>query len=210
MTKKFLPVLAAIALLAACGEETRDGQLTLSGSQPVKIVDQGGSTVDFVTGPLKVQFGADSGHKFTVQLEQSGRKAKFSGKAPDAGDWNFTVLGRDIGQPVNLTSARSVAMYGPVYTSWGTGGFCGFDGTWETEDQWQKGNEDWSVSFAAASNSAALGAFKSRVEGKDYLISSRNTWCHERREHEPFPRHGRWDATSEKLSNMKDLGVKFD
>lgn len=209
MTKKFLPVLAAIALLAACGEETRDGQLTLSGSQPVRIVDQGGSSVDFVSGPLKVQFGADSSRQFTVQLEQSGRKAKFSGKAPDAGDWNFTVLGRTIGQPVDLTSARSVALYGPISTQSGTGSFCGFNGTWETEEQWQKGNEDWSVTFADAQSGGGLGVFKSRVEGKSYLIGTRNVWCLERQPREPLPdRGGR--RMSERLQDLQDSGVKFD
>jgi hypothetical protein len=209
MTKKFfLPMIAAVALLAACGEETRDGQLTLSGTQPVKIIDQGGSAVEFVSGPLKVQFGADSSRKFTVQLEQADRKAKFSGQAPDAGDWNFTVLGRDIGQPVDLASARSVALYGPVSTQMGTGGFCGMNGTWETEEQWQKGNEDWTVTFADAQSGGNLGVFKSRVEGKSYLLGTRNVWCNDRPQRDPLPDRGR--HFSESLSKLQDSGVKFD
>jgi hypothetical protein len=186
--------------------------LTLTGGQAVRIIDQGGSPVDFTTGPLKVTFGADGGRKFTAQLEQAGRKAKFSGKVPDAGDWNFTARGKDIGQPVDLASGRSVTLYGPIATRWGTGGFCGFDGTWETEERWQKGNEDWTVSFADAQTGAALGAFKSRVEGKDYLVDSRNVWCRERPRHEPIdrPLPGGGRRMSESLQNLQDSGVKFD
>lgn len=212
--QKLVPVLVAAALLAACGEETRNGQLTLTGAQPVRIIDQGGSPVDFVGGPIKVVFSADSSRKFTVSLEQSGRKAKFSGRVPYADDWNFTVKGGDIGQPVDFTSQRTVSLYGPVYTRWGTGGFCGFDGQWETEETWQKGNEDWKVSFADARSGAGLGAFASRVSGKDYLLSSRNVWCRERPRHEPYPgpypRYPRWNQMSQNLSSLEKNGVSFD
>jgi hypothetical protein len=208
INRRILPLLAAVVLLAACGEETRNGQLTLSGSQPVRVIDQGGAAVDFVSGPLKVTFGAESRSKFTVELEQSGRKAKFSGKIPGGTqDWNVTIKGGDIGQPVDLSSARSVAYYGPVWTSWGMGDPCGMNGRWETEQQWQKGREDWKVSFADAGTGKSLGAFSS-VKDQDYLISSRNTWCRERPM--PEPRGPRWDRVAQRLGGMQLDSVNFD
>ena len=204
--KHLLAVAAAACLLAACGEETRDGQLTLSGSAPLKIADQGGQTVEFYSGPLKVEFGADSGRKFTVKLEQNGRTAKFSGQAPDVADWNFTVRGRDIGQPADFTSKRAIALYGPIARRWGLGGPCGFNGRWETDERWQKGNEDWSVLFKDAATSADIGTFASHREGQDFLIESHNVWCRERPEHEP---HGRMERVSQSVSELKEKGVKF-
>lgn len=198
---------AAAALLVACGEETRNGQLTLSGSAPLKIADEGGQTVEFYSGPLKVEFGADGSRRFTVKLEQSGRTAKFSGRAEGIRDWNFTVRGRDIGQPADFASKRTITLVGPVSRRWGMGGPCGFNGQWETEERWQKGNEDWSVSFEDAGSGANLGAFSSRKEGLDILIDSRNVWCRERREREPGG--GRWDRLSQSLSELKPDAIKF-
>lgn len=206
--RNILTIFAAAALLAACGEETRNGQLTLSGSAPLKIADEGGQTVEFYGGPLKVEFGADGGRKFTVKVEQNGRTAKFSGKASGIDDWNFTVRGRDIGQPADFTSKRTVTLYGQVATRWGFGGPCGFNGRWETEERWQKGNEDWGVAFKDAGTGADIGSFASRKEGQDYLIDSRNVWCRERPEHEPG--HGRWDRLSQSLSELKPAAVKFE
>jgi len=211
--RSILPLLAAAVLLAACGEETRNGQLTLSGTQPVRIIDQGGSPVDFATGPLKVTFSADNSRKFTVELEQNGRKAKFSGQVPGGTqDWNVTLKGADIGQPVDLASSRSVAYYGPVSTSWGWGGPCGFNGTWQTEESWQRGKEDWKVSFADAQTGAALGAFASQKDD-NYLIARRDVWCRERPMPEPHPR-GRLGAMSEQLGSslgeLQQKGVNFD
>ncbi len=202
----FLTVASAI-FLAACGEETRTGQLTLAGSAPVRIASQDGKTVEFFAGPLKVEFGASSGRKFTVKLEQDGRTATFSGKVPNADNWNFTVLGKDVGQPMDFSSRRNIQLYGAVSKSWGTGGSCGFNGRWETEDSWQKGNEDWSVAFADAATSHAVGSFNSRQEGQNYLIDSRNVWCRERPDHD---RGGRWDRMSKKLEDIKPADIKFD
>lgn len=199
--------VACAIFMAACGEETRNGQLTLSGSAPVRIADQEGKTVEFFSGPLKVEFGASSGRKFTVKLEQDKRTAKFSGKVPDADSWNFTVRGKDIGQPLDFTSRRDIQLYGPISRSWGWGSPCGFNGRWETEEQWQKGNEDWNVSFADAHSAAPVGDFKSRKEGQDYLISSRNVWCRERPDHD---RGGRWDRMSKQLEDLKPADIKFD
>lgn len=197
--------LAALAL-AGCNEEKRNGQLTLAGSTPLKIQDQSGKAVEFVNGPLKVVFDPEGSTKIAVTLEQDGRTAKFTGEIPRGADWNFTIRGQAIGQAVDIASARKIELYGPILRSWGTGGHCGFNGRWETEEEWRKGNEDWDVAFADSATGKPAASFKSRREGQDYLISSRNTWCRERPEHD----RGRWDRFSEKLSNLKESGVKFD
>lgn len=218
--KRIVPLLFAAVLLAACGEETRNGQLTLAGSQPVRVIDQSGAVMQFVTGPLKVTFGAESRSKFTAELEQNGRKAKFSGAMPAYSDWNFTVRGRDIGQPVDLASTRSVALHGPTRTTWGMGGPCGFNGQWETEETWQQGTEDWKVAFNDAQTGAALGAFASRTE-QSVLLGTRDVWCRERPMPEPrYPRYPdyprdpgrgrRLEAVSQKLGNIVPADVNFD
>ena len=67
MNKKMILLgIAACVLTLGCDSETREGKLTLSGSAPVRIVDEGGRTVEFVSGPVKVEFGAGSGNRFTV------------------------------------------------------------------------------------------------------------------------------------------------
>ena len=206
--RSIVPLLLGAVLLAACGEETRNGQLTLTGSQPVRVIDQGGAAVDFVSGPLKVTFGADGSRTFTVELEQNGRKAKFSGKVPGGTqDWNVTIKGGDIGQPVDLASRRTVAYYGPIWTSWGMGDPCGFNGRWETEESWQKGREDWKVSFADAGTGRSLGAFASQKD-QDYLLGRRNTWCRERPM--PEPRGPRWNSVAQRLDRFQLDGVRFD
>lgn len=198
-------LLVLAAALVACGEETRNGQLSLAGSAPLRIADQEGKTVDFYSGPLKVVFKAESRSKVTVQLEQGERAARFSAKIPGSRDWNFSIKGSEIGQPVDLESQRSVALHGPVYERTGTGGPCGFDGNYITEERWQAGTEDWKVSFTDASTAQAVGSFASRKEDT-YLIYSRNLWCRERRHHEPG-RGGRWDRVSQKVG---ELTPKFD
>lgn len=206
MNKSRIALALVAFALAGCNEEKRNGQLTLAGSTPLKIQDQSGKTVEFVSGPLKVVFDPEGSTKVAIKLEQDGRTAKFTGQVPRGADWNFSIRGQDIGQNVDLDSSRKIELYGPITRTWGTGGHCGFNGRWETEDEWRKGNEDWDVAFADSASGKPAARFKSRREGQDYLISSRNTWCRERPEHD----RGRWDRVSEKLSNLKENGVKFD
>ena len=207
-TKNILLALAAGFMMTACDHETRNGELTLSGSAPLRILDEGGKAVDFVGGAVKVEFAASSNRKFSVTMEQGDRKAKFSGKVPEGNNWSFTLRGREIGQGFDAASLRSIQLYGPISTSIGSGGSCGFDGRWVTEDQWQKGNEDWTVAFTDASSAVAVGGFKSRREGQNYLVGSRELYCRE--EHRRDPGHGRWDRMSKNLSSLSDSGVKFD
>lgn len=201
-------VLAAALSTTACDEEKRAGQLTLAGTAPLRIVDKNGSAVEFQTGPLTVEFDAKGGGRVAVTLDQSGRKAEFEAKVPRRADWNFSLKGRDIGQPADIASARKVELYGPRERRIGNGGPCGFNGTYTTEEIWQKGNEDWTVSFADAQSAAPVASFKSRREGEDFLVETHNLWCRERPERHPGG--GRWDRVSEKLKKLEPTQVKFD
>lgn len=204
-------IFAAAVAMTACDEQVRNGQLTLDGSAPLRIADQAGGTVDFYSGPLKVEFSPEGGRTVGVKLEQGGRIARFTAKVSRT-DWNFSVKGSEIGQPVDLVSERKVELYGPIYARTGTGGPCGFNGTYVTEERWQSGNEDWSVSFADAGTAQPVGVFKSRLEGVSYLIDSRLLWCRERPQHE-FPRHERhtrFDRISTQLDGMQGAAVAFD
>lgn len=208
--KRLSLVLAAAVVMTACGEETRTGQLTLAGSAPLRIADKNGGTVEFYTGPLKVEFDPQGGRQVAIKLDQSGRVAEFTAKVPRNADWNFSIKGSEIGQPVDLESKRKVELYGPLQRRTGTGGPCGFDGNYVTEETWQQGNEDWSVAFANAGTSQPIGSFQSRREGEWYLIERRDLWCREHHRREPFPRGGRWDRASQTLKDLQDNPVKFD
>jgi len=212
--KKMLLGLAVCILAIGCNDETREGKLNLSGTTPVRIVDEGGKTVEFVSGAVKVEFGAHSGNTFSVSMEQAGKKAKFSGKVPESSDWNFTLHGKQIGQLVDLTSLRKVQLYGEKHTQIGTGGSCGMNGRTVTEETWQNGNEDWTVAFNDASNGQSIGNFASRREGQSYLVDSRDLYCRERPEHDrPGPRSIVSTPTSTAVKNLSTqvaAGVKFD
>jgi hypothetical protein len=215
MKKKVPYVLCLAALiLGACGEETRNGTLTLAGVNPVKIADKSGKTVEFYAGPAKVQFSGSSSGKFTVVVSQGDRKAEFSGKAPkNDGSWNVTVRGKDIGQPEDFASARSVEYYGQTWRQLRDGGPCGMNGRYEVEDTYQKCNEDWKVSFTDAGNGAAVGTFASRIDGDTCLIDSRQLWCRDNPMPPPYPRGGRWDrmdGTVQRLKDLSETGINFN
>lgn len=180
-------VFAFVVVLLGCDRETRTGELILSGSTPVRIVDEGGKTVEFVSGSVKVEFDAGRDRKFTVIMTQGeSKKAKFSGRAPGNDDsWNFTLRGKEIGQLVDLVSLREIAYYGETWRELRDGGFCGRNGRWLVEEEYQKCNEDWKVAFTDAGTSQDVGVFRSRREGQRCLRSSRNIYCRE--EYNPQP-----------------------
>ena len=212
MNKKLLLCLGAALLVAACDSETRNGQLTLTGTSAVRVMDKDGHAVDFTSGPLKVAFGVPGGDKISVRLEQGDRKATMEARVPADGDFNFTLRGADMGQSFDLASQRKLDLYGEKHTSIGNGGSCGFDGEWVTEETWQKCNEDWKVLFTDTRNSAALGTFESIHNGADCLIATRDLYCRERHTHDrPGPRGvAAANKTTNDLKAQVDSGVKFD
>lgn len=211
MTRKsILFSLAACLVAASCDSETREGSLVLTGSAPVRIVDEGGKPVEFVSGQLKIEFDAHSNNKFSITIEQAGRKAKLSGRVPDGDSWNFTLRGREIGQTLDIASRRDIELYGERRTSIGRGGPCG-RGTWVTEEQWQRCNEDWKVAFTDSGDSRSIGTFASRREAQSCLVASRNLYCE--REFPDRDRPGpmvKTPAAIEKLAAQVEAGVKFD
>jgi hypothetical protein len=207
MKKMNVLLLATVAAFAACNKESRDGQLTLAGSNPLRIADESGKTVEFVNGALKAAFEPGSKDKVTVSLEQAGQKAKFTAKIPDNRDWNFTLRGKDAGQNVDMASKRTITLTGEPKKRYGTGGFCGFDGRWQTEEIWRDGKEDWKVAFADSQTGYAVAAFESH-KNDTYLVESKNIWCRENPRREPGG--GRWDRLSSRIEKLKTDGVKFD
>jgi hypothetical protein len=142
------------------------------------------------------------------------KKAKFSGKAPSSDDsWNFTLRGRDIGQPIDLESKRDVELTGKPWRQIGEGGSCGW-GRWVTEEEYQNCNEDWKVAFADAATSSALGSFHSRREKLTCHLSSRNLYCRDDGRDIPRPPHPRdfskVKESVEKLSVLSEKGIRFD
>src|SRR4051812_45323362 len=106
--------LAACALALGCDSETRNGSLSLSGSAPLTVIDEGGKAVDCTAGDLKVEFSGSSRDKFTVSLEQGNRKAKFSATVKNGTDGNFTLHGSEIGQAFDAKSTRKGEHFGPI------------------------------------------------------------------------------------------------
>lgn len=201
-------VVAAAIAMTACNEETRNGQLTLAGSAPLRIAGQNGTT-EFYTGPLTVEFAPEGGRKVKVKLKQDSRETEFQVNISQR-DWNFTVRGSEIGQPVDLASNRSVQLYGPVERRIGNGGPCGFDGNWVTDEYWQQGTEDWTVKFTDAGNGSAVGTFASR-RNDSYLVRTEQLWCRENHRHEPRGPMGRWGANlSAKLGDIQPASLNFD
>lgn len=208
-------VFSAVFVLLGCDNETRDGELVLSGATPVRIVDEGGKTVEFVSGPVKAEFSVERDHKFTVTMTQGENKqAKFSGRAPqDGGSWNFTLRGKEIGQPVDLASTRSLELYGKTWREIREGSFCGRNGRWLMEEEYQRCNEDWKVAFADAETSQDVGAFRSRREGLRCLLASRYIYCRE----ESFPPQpipprplSKAEDAVKTITRQAADGIKFD
>ena len=219
--KKISSILClAVVLLAACGEETRNGLLTLAGSEPLRITDQSGKVVEFAAGPTKVVFSADKSRKFTVTVSQGqDKQAAFSGQAPANDGWNFTLRGKDMGQQVDMTSDQKVEFSGRPWRNIRDGGPCGFNGRMVVEDEYQTCSEDWRVDFADAVSAQPVGTFLSQRSNMTCLIGSRNLYCRDygpNPPHPPYPHHPRprrLDAAEKSVQKLNDLGIgniKFD
>jgi|CXWL01.1.fsa_nt_gi hypothetical protein len=189
MRQNAFPMILTVAVLAltGCNKETREGQLTLSGTAPVRFVSEGGKLVEFYAGPTKVEFSANSRDKIAVVVSQQDKKAVFSGKAPAGEDWNFVLRGKDIGQPVDMTSRRQLTYKGKPQTAIVDGGFCGSNGRWVVEEKHQACDEEWTVAFADANTSLALGNFRSFRGDRTCVLSSRNLYCRDEMRPVPVP-----------------------
>ncbi|MBI5239077.1 MAG: hypothetical protein HY926_01255 [Elusimicrobia bacterium] len=208
----------AAALLAACGEETRNGQLTLAGSNPLKLADESGKVVEFLAGPTKVVFSAESSRRFKVSVSQGqDKQATFSGQAPAGSGWNFTLRGKDIGQQVDLASDHKVEFVGRPWRTIRDGGPCGFNGRMVIEEEYQTCNEDWRVDFADSASAQPVGTFRSKRDNLTCLIYSRDLYCRDYGPNPPYPPYPhyprRLSSAEDSVKKLNDLGVsgiKFD
>lgn len=208
--KKPLLLLAAVAALAACDSETRKGSITLAGSSNIPLNGRNGAA-ELVAGPAEVTFrkGSSSG-RVVVKVRQSGREVEL--EAPVSGDYrsgNFTLRGSEIGQPVDMVSARSYAITGAPqrYTTIEERGFqtCRVDVTYDPCD------ESWTVDFKAV-NGTALGTFSSRSATQCNLRQGMPYACW-RDPSRDFPRHDFPRDRHHLLRASLDKGadkVKFD
>jgi hypothetical protein len=169
MKKLSFALIVACLAVAAC-KETRNGSITLSGTAGIPLVDKSGAHAELVAGSAEITFqkGSKNG-TIAIGVKQSGRpdvniEAPFTGN-PSNGD--FTLKGSDIGQPVDMVSARSYAITGPNerWSNWEDQGFerCLIESSFDPCD------ENWTVSFRAAAGE--VGAFAAHTA----------TRCNERR-----------------------------
>lgn len=166
MMKTTLPLIAVAVCLTASGCDfklKRNGQVTLSnGTVSIPLNDRSGSRAEIVAGPAEVQVKkGDAKDTIEVRVRQPGRsEVNFS--AAVSGDYrsgNFTLRGSEIGQPVDLTSARSYVVTGPTRRET-TIEDTGFERC-TVEILYEPCDENWTVSFRSGSG-AELGAFASR------------------------------------------------
>lgn len=209
--KKTAFVLAA-ACLAAVGcdnKVTRTGSITLTGSASIPLIDKSGAHAELVAGSaeLTVQKGSKDG-TIAVKVRQIGRP-EVNFEAPVLGDYrsgNFTLRGSEIGQPVDMVSARSYAITGATqrWSTWEDQGFerCMIDYSFDPCD------ETWTVAFHAPAGD--LGSFAARTPTR--CNEQRNQYfCQPLPRHEPnIPDYPRGPHRLDKVLSTDPSSVKFD
>jgi len=163
--------VAVLLAVAGCDfKETRSGLINLTSSAAIPLNGKAGAAT-LVAGKAEITFKkGSSDNAINIRVRQPGRpeielEAKVSG---DYRTGNFTLKGSEIGQPVDMASARAWAITGATqrYDNWEDQGnqTCMVSVTYDPCD------ENWTVGFRSASG-ADLGAFTSRYA----------THCNERR-----------------------------
>jgi hypothetical protein len=190
MKKSLLPLIAVCLAVSACDLIKRDGTVTLTGGSPIPLNDRNGSRAELVAGPAEVRVKkGDASGTIDIRVRQPGRnEINFSAAVSgDVRSGNFTLRGSEIGQPVDLTSARSYVITGRPqrYSTIEETGFqrCMVDVTYDPCD------ENWNVTFRSGSG-AELGSFASRSAERCNERRGFPYNCH--RVHEPrIPDHPR-------------------
>ena len=211
MNRRSLPLVAVLIAVAGCDfKETRSGQIVLTpaGSAGIPLNGKAGAA-SLVAGSAELTFKKGSSkNSIALSVKQSGRP-NVDLEAAVAGDYtsgNFSVRGADIGQPVDMTSARAYAITGPAerYSNWEDQGnqTCMVDTIYEPCD------ENWTLSFRSA-NGVELGSFASR-QGTRCNERRSVGFCRQNPQREPhipdFPRGPRGTA----FQQAGDGNVKFD
>lgn len=208
--RRYLPVVAMLLAVAGCDfKETRSGNITLTaGSAGIPLNGKAGPAT-LVAGRAEITFKKGSSDKsIAIRVKQSGRpdvelEAPVS-KGYESG--NFTLKGAEIGQPVDMASARAYAVTGPVerYTTWES------QGSQEclVEVSYQPCDENWTVGFKSTSG-ADLGSFASRTAYR--CNEYRRTQFCRRDPREPhFPRGEHGGRYWRSINELGADGVKFD
>jgi hypothetical protein len=191
MTKLTLPLIAVAVCLTATGCDfklKRDGRVTIVSGASIPLNDRSGSRVERVPGPAEVRVkNGDADRTIEIRVRQPNR-SEINFTAPVSGDYrsgNFTLRGSDIGQAVDLTSARSFTITGETRreTYVDDSGFerCIVETTYDPC------REDWSVTFRSGAG-AELGSFASQSFERCNERSSRHScW---RTNPNPYPGPG--------------------
>jgi hypothetical protein len=189
MTKLTLPLIAVAVCFAATGCDfklKRNGSITLASGASIPLNDANGSRAELVAGPAEIQVKSGDHHTIAVRVRQPGR-AEINFSAPVNGDLssgNFTLRGSEIGQSVDIVSARSYVITGPTqwehYPEDMGNQRCTVDVSWDPCD------ENWTVAFKSGAG-AELGSFASRSFERcnEYRSAPHSCW-----NTNPFPGPG--------------------
>jgi len=223
---RFLPLAAVLLAAAGCDfKETRTGQITLTGAAGIPLNGKAGAAT-LVAGRAELTFKKGSSDKsIALRVKQSGRP-DVDLEAAVSGDYrsgNFTLRGSDIGQPVDLTSARAFAITGGTerYSDWEDRG----DQVCLVETSFDPCDENWSLSFRSVAG-VELGSFASRTATR-CNVRSGVSYCRHNPRNDPrypgypgnypggYPRgpHGPRGPRHNIYQGVSDLGpdnVKFD
>ena len=218
---RFLPLAAVLLAVAGCDfKETRTGQITLAGAATGIPLNGKAGAVTLVAGRAEFTFKKGSTDKsIALKVKQDGRPDVDleAAVAVDYRSGNFTLKGSDIGQPVDMTSARAFAITGATerYSNWEDQGsqICLVETSFDPCD------ENWTLSFRSF-NGVERGSFASRTATR---CNERNgvSYCRDNPRNDPrypgypggypggYPRGPRHQI----FQGASDLGpdsVKFD
>ena len=207
MTRRYLPLVAVLLAVAGCDfKETRSGQITLTGSTGIPLSGLNGAA-ELVAGKTEITFKkGKADNSINIRVRQPNR-SEIELNAKVNGDYttgNFTLKGSEIGQPVDMTSARGYVITGQTvrYTTWENMGSqeCLVDISYDPCD------ENWNVAFRSV-DGKELGSFSSRYAFR-CNESRRQQFCRREPREPHFPRGG----DRRLLQNLQDAGsaVKFD
>ena len=210
MNRRYLPLVAVLLAVAGCDfKETRSGSISLTaGTAGIPLNGKAGSAT-VVAGSAEITFKKGSSDKsIAIRVKQSGRP-DVELEATVSGDYrsgNFTLKGSEIGQPVDMTSARAYAITGANvrYSNWEHQG----SQTCMVEISYDPCDENWTVGFQSLAG-VNLGSFESRYTMR--CNERRYTsWCspNQHQPRPPYPR-GRNDIL-QRASDSAPENLKFD
>jgi hypothetical protein len=212
MNRRYLPLVAVLLAVAGCDfKETRSGSINLTaGTAGIPLNGKAGAA-SLVAGSAQITFKKGSSDKSIAIIVKQGGRADVELEATVSGDYttgNFTLKGSEIGQPVDMASARAYAITGANvrYSNWEDQG----NQTCMVEISFDPCDENWTVGFRSVAG-VELGSFASRYAMR---CNERRytTWCRQNPRNEPhipFPRGGR-NVILEKAAAIDPATLKFD